>query len=112
MVGDGWLNGSNGLSPRQVDQKQLNRAIHWMFVRNEPNKLTDDATKACKALSVKPDDLVPKTFEDFKQDGSKTVKDEIADVRFEHYQNKRISNILKVFDYMLAEGLVKIGRAG
>jgi hypothetical protein len=61
-------------------------------------QLTDEGKKYCQEGSIKAEDLLIKTFADFKEDAE---VDEVAQIRFDHYRNKRLRKlavISKIFE--------------
>ena len=57
-----------------------------MLFTEDSGQFTEEALYLCKLLTINPNDLVQKTFEDF---GEKGVSEKIQRIRFEHYEEKR-----------------------
>lgn len=58
-------------------------------------------------IDIRPDDLLQKSADTFLRDGAQKVANEIAEVRFKHFQTKRIANIIRVYDYMSLAGMLR-----
>jgi hypothetical protein len=58
----------------------------------ENNNLTEDGKHLCAEANIRPDDIRLKTFDDIKANvpGGHT---EVAEIRHNHYQNKRLSKL-------------------
>tara|TARA_B110000285_G_C15092796_1_gene600115 strand:+ start:205 stop:384 length:180 start_codon:yes stop_codon:yes gene_type:complete len=54
----------------------------------ENNHLTEEGRHLCAEADTRPEDLKIKTFDDFK---AQVGHAEVAEIRFNHYQNKRLS---------------------
>ena len=102
----GFRSGSNHAFRMEEDRK-LNKALGVLFHRNDSNKLTEEAIKACKMIDVHPEDLLHKGADYFMREGAVKVSEEIAEVRYKHFMTKRTANILRVYDYMLLAGMLR-----
>ena len=58
-------------------------------------------------LNLDADQLLPKTLDQILE-GS-TIGNDIAEVRLQHYMNKRRTNILRVHDYLGLTGIIRNG---
>lgn len=67
----------------------------------EKPQLTDEGRKYCEDVSIKAEDLIIKTFADFKQEAE---VDEVAQIRFEHYKMKRLRKLAVI--NMILENIV------
>ena len=58
----------------------------------ENNHLTEDGKHLCAEANIRPDDIRFKTFDEIKSNvpGGHT---EVAEIRHNHYQNKRLSKL-------------------
>jgi hypothetical protein len=102
----GFRSGSNRAFRMEEDRK-FNKALGVLFHRNDSNKLTDEAIKACRMIDVHPEDLLHKGADYFMREGAVKVSEEIAEVRYKHFMTKRTANILRVYDYMLLAGMLR-----
>ena len=48
--------------------------------------LTEEAKVLCSKAAIKPEDIVIRQYDEFKE---KIKFEEVANIRYEHYQNKR-----------------------
>ena len=72
----------------------------YTFLKNE--KLTEEGKSACKVLHIDPSMLAPKTKDHFKQGG---VSEDIANIRFDHYEEKRKALLDEIDDYLRGANL-------
>ena len=63
------------------------------------DRLTEEGRHLCADADIRPEDIKIKTFDDFK---AQVGHSEVAEIRFNHYQNKRLSKLsLFKFSYIL-----------
>mgnify|MGYP001418992000 CR=1 FL=1 len=70
-------------------KKMLEKVYAKLF---ENNKITEEGRNLCAEADVRPGDLQIKTFEKFKSQVP-GCHSEVAQIRFYHYQNKRLSKL-------------------
>jgi len=51
------------------EDRKFNKALGVLFHRNDSNKLTDEAIKACRMIDVHPEDLLHKSADYFMREG-------------------------------------------
>lgn len=59
------------------------------------DRLTEEGRHLCADADIRPEDIKVKTFDDFK---AQVGHSEVAEIRFSHYQNKRLSKLYFYFD--------------
>ena len=77
-------------------KKMLEKVYAKLF---ENNQITEEGRNLCAEADVRPGDLRIKTFDEFKAQvpGGHS---EVAQIRFDHYQNKRLS---KLYLYLIVQ---------
>lgn len=77
---------SNALSDAE-QEKNLNKAMRVIYKTADFKQLNPEALDACENIGVKPESLQMRTIEGFVQSSSEPI--ELAQVRLQHYLNKR-----------------------
>jgi hypothetical protein len=74
-----------------VQKKYLEKVYAKIF---ENNQMNEEGKNLCREAQIKPDDLRLKNFEEFKQE---VQIEDVAKIRFDHYQLKRLSKFFCFF---------------
>ena len=77
-----------------MNQKAINKS-KYTFLKND--KLNEEAKNACKVLHIDPNFLQIKTKDSFKKEAQ---SDDIADLRYYHYEGKRKALLEEIFEYL------------
>ena len=85
----------------ETQKKQLEKVYAKIF---ENHHLTEEGRNVCLEAQIKPNDLRAKNFEEFKQE---VQVEDVAKIRFDHYQLKRLSKFFTLFNIFLQENSIK-----
>ena len=105
------MDSSPALSKQFTDlqKKQLEKVNQRLF---DNGQITDEGKHLCIEADVTPADIIVKTLDQFKQEANGVG--EVAKIRFDHYQIKRLSkykSIVFIYDELMLLGkLANINR--